>query len=229
MAASLCCVATNASAYTTGISGYSGKDGKTCTECHAPASAKPSATIKGPTTLAPGTSGTYQLVVDTDVTSSASAKRQVGFDVATSAGALGTVDQTNPTRLLAGELSHTNALPAAQSVAVSFTLTAPASDGTVTLFAAALSADGDGTNNGDSTTTATLDVHISSAPLDLAGVDAVSSATAVTPSSSTDLGPPRDEPRWSCGTYVGAPLPLASAPLALLLLLYLTLRVKKRS
>lgn len=247
--AAFLCIAANSFAYTTGVSGYSGKDMQTCTACHAPAAAKPSATLSGPGSLAAGGTGTYQLVIDTDVNSAASVKRQAGFDVATSGGALGTLDQTNPTRLIAGELSHTNALPQAKTVAVSFTLTAPQEGGTVTLFAAALSADGDGTNKGDSTATTTLDVQViaPAAPDDLAGVDqlgvdlaesapppdlsqavdAISSATAATPMVSHDLGPPRDELRWSCGSYVGVPFPVAGSPVLVIGLFALILRRRR--
>ncbi len=220
------CIATNAAAYTTGISGYSGKDGVTCTECHAAGAVQPSALLQGPASLAPGTTGTYQLLVDTDVNSAASAKRTVGIDVATSGGTLGTVNQVNQTRLLAGEVSHTNALPQGKTVQVSFTLTAPAQAGKVTLFAAALSADGDGSNRGDSTATTTMDVQIgvSSSPPDL---DVISTATMTAPPDHPDAGPPQNEPRWSCGSYVGVPLPVAGAPVAAVFLVVLLLRRRR--
>jgi hypothetical protein len=214
-----CCSA----AYTTGISGYSGKDGKDCTECHKPgATAKPSAVIQGPAALAIGQSAQYQLVIDTDVNSSASAKRAAGLDIATSAGTLASLSQQNQTRLIAGEISHTNALPQAKTVAVSFQLTAPDSVGSLMLFAAALSADGDGSNSGDSVATTTLQVAVTATPPDLA--DAVSGATPHAPTSN-DMGPPVDEPRWSCGSYAGAmSLPVAVTPLLVILLLVLALR-----
>jgi hypothetical protein len=228
LAAAFLCIATNAAAYTTGISGYSGKDGATCTECHAPAAASPSAQLQGPSSLALGASGTYQLVIDTDVNSAASAKRPVGIDVAASGGTLGIVNQTNQTRLVGGEVSHTNALPQGKTVQVSFTLTAPATAGTVKLFAAALSADGDGSNHGDSTATTTMEVLIgaSSSPPDL---DIVSTATMMAPPDHPDLGPPRDERRWSCGSYVGVPLPAAGAPVAAVFLVVLLLRRRRRA
>ena len=229
----LCAAASPAAAYTTGVSGYSGKDGKTCTECHSPASTQAKATLTGPDTLAPGATATYTLVIDTDVTSSATAQatRQAGLDVATNGGTLGTVAQLNQTRLVGGELSHTNALPKAKTVQVMFTLTAPDQAGTVTLFAAALSADGDGSNSGDSTATTTLDVAVGGAPQDLAGIDAVSSATMVAPPGSPDLGPPHDELHWSCGSYVGRnpSADAAGAALVLLLPLLVVLRLRRRA
>jgi hypothetical protein len=217
-----CCIAANGYAYTTGISGYSGKNVKTCSECHSGGTAQPSATLQGPAALAAGASATYQLVIDTDVNSSASAKRTAGLDVATSAGALATVDQVNQTRLIDGEISHTNALPDANTVAISFQLTAPADVGMLTLFAAALSADGNGATSGDDVASATLQVEVTASPPDLA--DAVSGAsTRAEPSS--DMGPPKNEPRWACGSTVGAmPVPVAVAPLLAILLLVLVLR-----
>jgi hypothetical protein len=226
----LMCMGANARAYTTGIAGYSGKDGMTCTECHAPgAAAKPSAMINGPAALAPGQSADYQLVIDTDVTSSASAKRAAGIDIAASGGALATVDQVNQTRVLmingSAEISHTNALPQAKTVAISFSLTAPAEDGVVTLFAAALSADGDGSNHNDSTVTTSLDVIIGTP--DLAGVDAISGASKRDEPMTGNSGPPKNEARWSCGSYVGA-VPISLAPIALVLPLVIALRTARR-
>lgn len=201
MSSLLASVATPAWAFTTGISGSSGKDGKDCTACHSGSSASPRATLVGPAALGLGESATYQLVIDTDVTSSASAKRAVGIDIATTAGTLKTVVQKNSTRVLAGEISHTDALPKAKEVAVSFLLTAPMADGPLTLFAAALSADGNGGKSGDATAVTQLEVAVGT--FDLGGaampdLDAMSGATQFVPTTPPDAGPPKDEPRWGC-------------------------------
>jgi hypothetical protein len=219
-----CCIAANAYAYTTGISGYSGKDSKVCSDCHSGGTAKPSATIQGPPAVAAGTTNEFQLVIDTDVNSSASVKRTAGFDVAASDGTtLGTVQQTNATHLLNGEISHTNAVADAKTVAISFSVTAPAQPGgTLTLFAAALSADGNGAPSGDSVATTMLQVAVTASPPDLA--DVISGASTHAPATD-DMGPPRDEPRWSCGSYAGAmSVPVAAGPFAVILLLVLALR-----
>src|SRR5262249_49885393 len=150
------------------------------------------------------------------------------------------------TRLLNGELSHTTALPKSKLVQVMFTLTAPAAAGTVTLFAAALSADSSGTTSGDGANATTLAVQGTAPPppppdlasldfagFDLAGedlaqpppdlatapdllmVDAVSSATQVDhPPPPPDLGPPKDEARWSCGSIAGGGSAAGLLPLA---------------
>jgi hypothetical protein len=239
-----------ARAYTTGISGYSGKTGELCTECHAAGTVKPKATLSGPTTLAAGAIGTYTLLIDTDVTSSASTAmpRSAGLDVATTGGTLGTVVQMNSTRILDGELSHTDKLPRADLVQVMFTLKAPDTAGTVTLYAAALSANGDGTNQGDGTDSTQLAVQVSAppppdlaTPLDLAGLDlagldllsppdlapppdlamdVVTSATPpAMPTVKADMGPPRDEPRWACDCQLGAPVRVGGVPVLFALML----------
>jgi hypothetical protein len=228
--AAILCVAAKSSAFTTGIANHSGKEGQSCTKCHAAGSAaQPSAQLRGPSAIEAGDTVEYQLVIDTDVTSSATAMdgaRAAGLDVATSAGALGVVNQVNQTRLIGEDISHTNALPKAKTIAISFSLTAPADTGTLTLFAAALSADGNGRNSGDSTVTTTLDVSVvppGSLLADMA--DVVTGASPREEPASADMGPPRDEARWSCGSTVGAvPLPVAVAPLLAVVLLALALR-----
>ncbi len=224
---SLLLVATTpAFAFTTGVSGHSGKSGSDCATCHGGSSAAPRATISGPDVVAPGTSATFQLVVDTDVNSAASAKRAVGIDIATGGGTLGTVVQTNATRLLNGEISHTDALPQSKSVAVSFLLNAPMEEGPLVLFAAALSADGNGGEQGDATAVTQRTITIGPVPLvDLGVVDAMSAATSFMPTVPPDMGPPKDEATWGCSTS-GASEGGASG-LALLLALGIGRRLRR--
>jgi hypothetical protein len=232
--AAILCIAAKSSAFTTGIANHSGNDGQTCTKCHAAgAAAQPSAQIKGPSALTVGGSAEYQLVIDTDVTTSATAMnpttRAAGLDVAASGGKLGVVPQVNETRLIADDISHTNALPKAKTIAISFSLTAPADPGTVTLFAAALSADGNGSTSGDATATTTFTVNIVP-PGSALDMDVVTSASPREEPDSPDMGPPRDEARWSCGSTVGhMPVPMTLLPLALVLLLAIALRQRNHS
>ena len=200
----------SARAYSAGVFGYSGKPpAHACTDCHSGGAAPP-VTLNGPSTLTPGESAVYTL----DVVTGAST-RSAGFDVAVSDGQLAMIAQNNATFLNNGEISHKLPLARGQTVQVRFQLIAPSSPGALTLFATALSADGDGTTSGDGTASATLQLTVEPAPdlagLDLAGfdlatVDAITSATsAAEPSPShPDLGPPHDEPRWACGCRVGA-------------------------
>jgi hypothetical protein len=236
-------VAGGAHAYTTGISGYSGKSGMICNDCHS-GGKPPTVTLSGPATLAPGELEVYTLKIAADVVSSATMPANLpysGLDVATSAGTLGTVVQMNPTHILDGEVSHTDKLPRANIVQVMFSLTAPPAGGPLTLYAAGLSADGDGTPAGDAASATTLAVMVSAPPdlagVDLAGpppldlsapVDALSSATpAARPTVKPDLGPPTDEPRWACDCRVGARAPLDAGP-ALMLVALAALRLRRR-
>ena len=64
-------------AYPTGISGYSGKSGMTCTSCHSTGAA-PTVTLTGPTTVASGSTNSYTLTN--------TGGGNGGLDVAASAG-----------------------------------------------------------------------------------------------------------------------------------------------
>lgn len=200
-----------------GVSGFSGQSaGMTCAGCHAQAGAAPAVTLAGPATLRTGETETYSI----DIVTGAS-MTPVGFDVAASAGTLGTVAQSNESQLISGELTHTSRWPRGKEVRVQFTLTAPGAAGIVTLFAAGLKSDGSDDSAGDSSAAATLAVTVSAPPpnadlasvADLSMVDAVSAAT---PKPAAR----HDEPRWSCsfGDGAGASLPalLAAALVALL-------------
>ena len=131
-------------------------------------------------------------------------------------GVLGKIaGQVNESYLNSGELTHTKNWPKGATVQLMFSLTAPDAPGTVTLFVNALRSDGIDDTGGDGTGGATLDVMVS-APIDLAGadlagdtldmaaVDAVSSATTVMPMPTASPGPPRDEAHWSCDCRIGS-------------------------
>jgi hypothetical protein len=217
--------------YGAGVFGYSGKPpAQSCSQCHGGGAGPSSVTLSGPTALGAGEKATYTL----DVVTGASTAH-VGFDVAASDGTIAKIaGQLNESYVDSGELTHSKNWPKGATVQLMFSLTAPATAGTVTLYVNALRSDGVDDTGGDGVGGATLDVTVS-APSDLAGadlagdvldlaaVDAVSSATAVMPSPMTNAGPPHDEAHWSCDCRVGgrrAP-PLGSlvvvAPLALLL------------
>jgi len=107
-----------------GISGFSGRNGATCSECHFGGTA-PMVTLSGPASLLAGQTATYTLDV---ITGASTAK--VGFDVAAEAGTLGTVaGQPNESWIDNGELAHTKNWPSGKTVQVQFTFTAPADPG----------------------------------------------------------------------------------------------------
>jgi hypothetical protein len=221
-----------ASGYGAGVFGYSGKPpSQSCNDCHSGGLAPDSVTLSGPTMLGAGEKATFTL----DVVTGASTAH-VGFDIAASAGTLAKIaGQPNESFVNSGEITHTKNWPKGATVQLMFSLTAPDTPGTVTLFVNALRSDGVDDTGGDRAAGATLDVTVSAPPdlagadlageplLDLSTVDAVSSATTVKPTPTTSPGPPRDEAHWACDCRVGGRS--APAPSALPVLLPLGLFV----
>ncbi len=193
-----------AHAFGAGVFGFSGKPpAQSCTMCHS-GGAAPQVTLSGPSALAAGQTATYTI----DIVTGASTAH-AGFDIATSAGALATIAQTNESWLNSGEITHTRNWPKGSTIQLMFQLTAPAAPGPLTIFATALDSDGVDDTGGDGAASTTFAVDVQAppdlagadfagAPLpDLAQVDAVSSATMMPP-PQVDMGPRRDEPRWAC-------------------------------
>ncbi len=232
--AALLCVAPRAWGYSTGVFGFSGKDGATCTQCHS-GSGSATVTLSGPQHLQPGEHGSYTFDVVTGATSNVA-----GLDVATSTGTLVSLSQNNPTFLNNGEISHKGGPAKGGTVQWRFELDAPTDMGTLTLFAAGLAANANGSTSGDNTGTASLMITIGDLsdlsgadlsgvppPPDLSTLDAISAASPPEPmtSAKADLGPPHDERTWACACEVGGrPKPMAWWPLGLGLLVFLFLR-----
>ncbi|MBX3229158.1 MAG: hypothetical protein KIT84_02395 [Labilithrix sp.] len=144
-------VSVAASAYGDGATGYSGKQGQTCTGCHGGNAAKPTVTITGPDTLAAGATGDYTLTVTTNLTRAAA-------NIAATDGA--TLVPGTGLQEGGGELTHTNGRPTAGGrYAFTFKVTAPATGGPLKLFAAGMGSNGTGTA-GDGTTLSTKDVTV---------------------------------------------------------------------
>jgi hypothetical protein len=150
---SLC--ALPALAYLGGINGFSGKQGVTCSACHAPSGAAPTVTLTGPTTLNTGQTGDYLLTV----TGGPAVK--AGINVAAGPATLTFVPDNVTTRLQAFEITHNNPQPfVGGSSTFNFQMVAPTTPGTVTIYAAGLSSNNSGTNAGDNFTTRTLTVTV---------------------------------------------------------------------
>ena len=178
----------SARAFSAGISGSSGKTaGQTCAGCHSGGPPPTSATITGPAMVGAGAPVTFTLEV---VTGNDAA--QVGFDIATSAGTLGTAGGAVATQIQAGEITHTTTLATGGTVQVQFSLTPDMPNSTLTLYAAALRHDPTNNKLQDGTVTATLDVTVGEAA-DLFGVAPADMAAAVV----------KNEPRWSCAFTPG--------------------------
>ena len=118
--------------YGTGITGYSGKSTSVCTSCHGSISSSVTLAISGPATLVAGATGSYTLTV------TASSITKSGVDIAASSGTLATND--SQLKLASSELTHSSTKAGTGSVTWSFKYTAPATAGSVTIYASGSSA-----------------------------------------------------------------------------------------
>ncbi|ATB50688.1 MXAN_6652 family MXYO-CTERM-anchored protein [Corallococcus macrosporus] len=155
---SACLVSGSAFASSVGMSGHSGKQGSslTCASCHTGGGGSPTVTIQGPTTLAPGATGNYTFIVRGGPASGA------GFNVAVSDNG-GTLNAGPGSTKMSGELTHNGIRAFSNGEArFDFTLVAPSTPGTVTLYGAGNSVNQNGTEQGDSSATTTLQVTVGS-------------------------------------------------------------------
>lgn len=177
-------LSTSALSYPTGVTGYSGKSGVTCTSCHLGGANVPTVELSGPTSLAAGATGEYTFLIrggparvggaDISVSNtSASLTPGSGSGLTTSDGEL--THSPSPRSFSNGELRF------------NFSMTAPANGGTVTLFAAGNSANGDDNNTGD-------------------GIGATKLEITVTGGNGGPPEPDPEEERGGCSTTGGAPL-----------------------
>ena len=186
-----------------GITGYSGKAGSTVTcmssSCHGakPSALVPTVTLTGPTSLAAGTTGNYTLTI----TGGPAVKG--GMDVAVNGGTLNT--SGTDLKAFGGELTHT--APKAfnsGTVTFDFSLVAPSSSRTITMYASGNSTDGSNTNDGDHSASTTLDIQVTGSS---------TAPDAGTPDAGTDNPPPTDNntDKGGCAAAGGAPMALLLA------------------
>lgn len=142
-------LAQNAFADLNGRSGRSGLTGSTCTGCHSNAASRPTVTFTaGPTSVMAGSVSNFT------VTISGGPGMNGSIDVAANGGMLAATGAG--TQLLNGEVVHDAPKPfTAGSATYSFDWTAPPTAGSVTLFVAGMSDNGDGATSGDGTTLTT--------------------------------------------------------------------------
>jgi hypothetical protein len=143
-----------------GITGYSGKQGESCNDrCHF-GGVPPVVRLEGPSAVTAGALATFRFVVESQST------RQMlaGFNVAASDGELGE-EPDQSVRLEFGELTHAFPKGGEQGAVVwDFTWRAPDEPGQQVLYAAGLSANGNGNTNGDESAATTLPVTVTVAP-----------------------------------------------------------------
>lgn len=148
-----------AHALSAGITGYSGKQGATCAECH-DGGVDPQVRFEGPAALLAGALATFRFVVE-----SRSARQLfAGVNVAADGGVLD-VPADGRAYVQGGEITHAGPQPAVAGVtAWQFTWTVPPQPGRYTLYGAGLSANGRGTNDGDAVALATRGVDVTLDP-----------------------------------------------------------------
>ncbi|WNG39687.1 hypothetical protein F0U61_42945 [Archangium violaceum] len=149
---SLCLLSSPALANSGGMTGYSGKTSQTCTMCHSGGTA-PTVEISGPTSLEAGATGQYTLIIR-------GPGQKGGFNVAVDNTAA-SLEAGEGSKKVSGELTHSAPKSAsAGEVRFPFTLVAPQSAGTVQIFGAGNSVNGDNniTLDGVATTTASVTI-----------------------------------------------------------------------
>jgi PKD repeat protein len=149
-------LATQANASSGGISGFSGKNGSTCTSCHG-GGIQPTVTLTGPTSVSSGSTNTYTLAITggSDIAG--------GLDVAATGGAFAVLD-TVYTKLLSGELVHSQPKKVDASGALSWTFnwTAPtvSTNTSITMYGAGNSVNLNGSTSGDNSNTQTQTITV---------------------------------------------------------------------
>jgi MYXO-CTERM domain-containing protein len=123
-----------------GITGYSGKSGATCKNCHAGTGGTTTVVFAGPATLNPGEVGTYTFTV------TGGAAVQGGVDIAVDS-ASATLATTDPNlHVDTNEVTHSAPIQfttgtGGPQLQATFKLTAPSTAGTLTLYGAGLSSE----------------------------------------------------------------------------------------
>ncbi len=179
----------SAHAFSTGISGRSGKQGVTCMNgCHgnnSPSPIAPTVELTGPTSLAVGATGDYALIIRSGPA------REGGLNVAVSDNG-GTLVAGEGMKLVSGELTHTapKTFAANGEVRFDFRLTAPATAGTVKLFGAGNSVNDNNANSGDHAVGTSLDIQVTD------------------PNPTTPEEPGKEEEKGGCAAAGGPPLAL---------------------
>jgi hypothetical protein len=146
-----------AHAFSTGITGFSGRTGSICNACHTGGTA-PTVDFEGPTTVTPGSTNTYRF----NVHRQGSAQTHAGLDLAVTGGQFA-IDSGQNARVVnpPGEITHNSPKETVDGVATwEFTWTAPAAAGSVTMFGAGNSVNLAGGNMGDRAAATTLIIDV---------------------------------------------------------------------
>jgi hypothetical protein len=145
-----------AAAFSSGISGFSGMNGQTCTVCHG-AGVEPTVALQGPTQVALGQTATYSLTITSGDPSNQTA---AGLNVAAEAGELVSINAD--TQIISGEVTHTTpkANDAGGTAVFTFDWTAPQAPTTVLMYAAGNSVNLNGSPSGDLPATDMVTINV---------------------------------------------------------------------
>ncbi|MFZ5785411.1 MAG: choice-of-anchor V domain-containing protein, partial [Acidobacteriota bacterium] len=146
-------------ANSTGLVGYSGKAGATCSTCHQGATVLLQTQFTGPAFLKPGATGSYTFILGYYFQS-----QNAGLGVAAQAGTLA-VDPGEPTtKLVNQELVHSQPKslsgPGIAGYSWKFSWTAPSAAGSYTLFGAGIASNNNKLSTGDANGKATFVVTV---------------------------------------------------------------------
>ncbi len=206
----MCLLSTSALANSrgTGATGNSGKTAsQTCNTCHT-GGAEPTVTITGPDTLAAGATGQYTLTIQ------GGAAVRGGMNVALSTGTTASLEPGTGLQKLGAEIIHTGPKAFANNtVSFDFSVIAPSSAGTFTLFGSGNSTNGNGNQEGDRSGVAQRVVTVTGGTG--GGTDA---GTGGPDAGTTNPGNGDDEDKGGCSATGGAPVlfALAAAGMGLL-------------
>lgn len=146
------------SAFPSGFTGHSGNPavngGATCSDCHQ-GGERPAVVLIGPTEVAPGSTHQYSLRI------TGGPAQAAGFNVSVTNGMLAS---GNNSQLREGEVTHTSPMPfSGSSASFNFSWTAPMEGGTVVMYGAGNSTNGDDKTSSDGVGTASISIRVQSA------------------------------------------------------------------
>jgi uncharacterized protein (TIGR03382 family) len=196
-----------AQANSRGISGRSGKPGQTnstCAFCHTGGAGNTTVELRGPNMLEAGATGDYSLVIR------GGPAVKGGMNVSTSAGSL---IAGADTKILAfdgqNELTHKDApknfVTGTNEVTFAFSLMAPATGGTVTLYASGNSVNGNNAQVGDDPAQTTMTITVTG------GSGNPDAGTGDPDAGTTDPGDGDEDKDKGCSATGGAPMVLLLA------------------
>lgn len=177
-----------------GKTGFSGKQGMTCATCHtASGSSVPTVEFTGPTSLSAGQTGQYTLIIR------GGPAVKGGMNVAVSNNAA-SLEPGTGLKKAGSEITHS--VPKAfgsGELRFDFSLVAPSTNGTLTLYGVGNSVNGDGDSTGDASATTTMDITITG------GTSGGTDGGTNPPDAGSGEIPPDDD-KGGCSATGGAPM-----------------------